>query len=452
MSLNVRSGWLPVTFDKRIRIFVLGLSASASFGAFAGGCDDRTGGDTVMPDAGRGSRPDADLDVPVPVPDSGSDAADASADASTDCPPGSTLRRTRTACVGAPLVPPPAFASDLAAASPGDVVSMAGLNESTAPCLPVVVCTPADAPVMLFSDSPESPAQDGVLYADTVAAGSYRFYVYHTNGGTSLRKFPIVALNSGALPAKITIVRRGLAAPSTAYVSVGKTVLLDWFVDRPPVEVVVPAGARVLLDGALDQLHAAQNELVHALYDVVTDGPLKISFVSVAATADAAAVTAGLALLTRDVDHQRGTFPAADVVVAAASVGAQKPGVQRLRLGLDEVDDTLEGIDAPTGAAQKLLGNYGMLYRFALRASPSTRVGISPRGGGWGGIAKLGPVPGSDAGSDAGSRVVILPTATESLGSTTDAIVVGGVDVGTEVRLLTGGGSNLPIDLFLVTP
>ena len=33
-----------------------------------------------------------------------------------------------------------------------------------------------------------------------------------------------------------------------------------------------------------------------------------------------------------------------------------------------------------------------------------------------------------------------------------DAIVVGGVDVGTEVRLLTGGGSNLPIDLFLVTP
>ena len=235
--------------------------------------------------------------------------------------------------------------------------------------------------------------------------------------------------------------RRGLAAPSTAYVAVGKSVLRDWLLDTAPVDVVVPAGQRVLLDAALDALHASQNQLVHAIYDVVTDKPLKISFVSVAATADAATATAGLSLLPRDVDHQRGTFPAADVLVTAAVVpgGAQKKGVQRLRLGLDEVDDTLEGIDAPTGDKQKLLGNYGMLYRFALRLPLVTTAAVAPRGGGWGGVARV-------------TVTVSLPTATEQLATTTDAIVVGTLGATSEVKLLTGGGSNLPIDLFFVTP
>jgi hypothetical protein len=322
---------------------------------------------------------------------------------------------------------------------------MAGMNESTAPCLPVVVCTPADAPTMLFSDSPESPSQDGVLYADTVAAGRYRLYVYHANGGTALRKFPIVALNQGALPAKITIVRRGLAAPSTAYVSVGKTVLLDWFSPRTPVDVTVPPGARVLLDDALDQLHAAQDELVHAIYDVVVDRTVKISFVSVPAAADAAAVTAGLSLLPRDANHQRGTFPAADVLIASATTSLSDAGtsksVQRLRLGLDEVEETLQGVDAPTGVKQTLLGNYGMLYRIALKPASLAFAAIAPRGGDWGGIARRGVLDN-----------ITLPTATQSLGTTTDAIAIGALNGNFEVDLVTAGGSNLPVDFLLVTP
>lgn len=429
------------------------LATAVAFAALVGAaCEDRTGGDVATSDGGaspvtEGGQPAADAE---PQPSGDGATADGSGDGSSDassasCPAGSTLRRIRTACPGAPLLPPAALTSALDAAAPGDVVSMAGLDEEAAPCLPVIVCTPADAPALLFSDSPESPAQDGVLYADTVPAGRYRFYVYHANGGATVRKFPIVALNSGAQPAKITIVRRGLAAPSTQYVSVGKTVLLDWLVDRAPVDVIVPAGARVVLDDALDQLHAAPNELVHAIYDVVTDRTLKISFVSVTAGADAAAVTAGLSLLARDFDHQRGTFPAADVLVVAASGAAldggvaQQNGVQRLRLGLDEVDDTLMGVDAPTGATQKLLGNYGMLYRFALGLPAPAIAAVAPRGGGWGGVLRTGS-----------SAAVALPSATQQLATTTDAIVVGAVS--SELRLMTGGGSNLPIDVFLVTP
>ena len=166
---------------------------------------------------------------------------------------------------------------------------------------------------------------------------------------------------------------------------------------------------------------------------------------SVPAAADAAVVTAGLGLLTRDVNHQRGTFPAADVLIAPApaSGAAQLKGVQRLRLGLDEVDDTLEGVDAPTGVKQLLLGNYGMLYRVALGLPSPATAAISARGGAWGGAVRTGTL------------TTALPTATEQLATTTDAVVVGslgGADGGAELRLLTGGGSNLPIDLFFVTP
>ena len=427
------------------------VSLFAAGAAYSGaGCEDRTGGDEpdAAPSTARdGGGPASDSGPEPPTDAAGSDGAvDADAASSALCPSGSTLLRTRTSCSGAALVPPAAFTSALATAGAGDVVSMAGMDEQTAPCLPVVVCSPADAPTMLFSDSPESPSQDGVLYADTVPAGRYRLYVYHANGGATVRKFPIVALNSGAAPAKITIVRRGLATPSTQYVSVGKSVLVDWFTDRAPVDVAVPAGTRVLLDDALDQLHAAQNELVHAIYDVVTDAPLKLSVVSVVATADAATTTAGLSLLPRDVTHQRGTFAGADVLIAAAKGAAldggpgQQPGVQRLRLALDEVEDTLQGVDSTTGVKQTLLGNYGMLYRFALGLPSPATAAISARGGGWGGVMR-----------GAGAAAA-LPSATEQLATTTDAVVVGPAGGAGEIRLVSGGGSNLPIDFFLVTP
>jgi len=427
----------------RARAFAFAVVACAG-GLAVAACEDRTGGDVLTrpgtaPDA---SAADGSTDA-EPASETGVDAGDGGA--ALACPPGSKLPRERTACLdgGAPLAAPAELVTALGAAGEGDVVSMYGLREGTAPCLPVLVCTPDDAPTLLFSDSPESPASDGVLYADTVPAGRYRLYVYHANGGDELRKFPIVALNQGAQAANVTIVRKGLAEPSKAYVAQGKAVLTDWLAGRAPAVVVVPPGQRVLLDAALDALHAGKDDLVNAIYDVVVDRPVKISFVSVLASADAAATTAGLSLLPRDVDHQRGTFANADVLVTLA--GVPRSGVSRLRLGLDEVDETLEGVDAPTGVKQRLLGNYGMQYRFALALPGGIPAALSPRGGPWGGVAQL-----RDA--DGGITVTALPSAASSLGTTTDAIALGRTAAGREIRMLSAGGSNLPVDLFFVVP
>jgi hypothetical protein len=359
------------------------------------------------------------------------DAGSAST-ATMGCPAGSTLRQAMPRCLHEDhnLTIPSTLTADRPG---GDVVSLGGLREDRVPCLSVVVCTPSDAPTLFFSDSPESPARDGVLYAARLTAGRHRLYVYHANSGAETRKFPLVALNDGDQPATMTIVRRGIAAPSTAYVAVGRKVLADWRTDRAATTVIVPPGLRVLVDRELDELHAAKNELVHAMYDVVVSAPLKISTVSVLASADAVQKTASLPLLPRDPNHQRGTFRDAEQIFAIA----ERPpaGLGRFPVGAEP----LEGVDETTGERQRLVGQYGVLYRLELGLPAGTTAFLSPRGGAWAGIAH-------------GASSVLLPAATEAVASQTEAIAIGSETSLEGLELMTGGSTNLPVDALFVVP
>jgi len=74
---------------------------------------------------------------------------------------------------------------------------------------------------------------------------------------------------------------------------------------------------------------------------------------------------------------------------------------------------------------QALLGNYGMLYRFALGLATPATAAIAPRGGAGAGVAR------------SRCHAVALPSATEQLATTTDAIVVSatGGDAGQAAEL-----------------
>lgn len=353
--------------------------------------------------------------------------ADAATDAATapDCPAGMTLVR-KVSCDGTTTAAPASVSLE---GAPGALVSIKDFAEPNAPCLPANVCSPDDAPTLFFSDSPEMPATDGVLYADTLPAGRHRIYDYHANGDAEgARKFPVVVLNQNGADATITITRRGLIAPGTDYLAVGKQVATLWLNPRTPTTVTVPAGKRVLLDPGLDALHAPTNALVNAIYDVTTDAPLKFSVVSVRASVDAVAATAGLSLLPRDRAHQRGTFPKADLLLR----GTPPVGVSRLRLGDGSVDPILVGRDATAGDEQQLKGNYGLLYRIALDGG---RAGITARGGAWEGAATFGA-----------GNAVSLPA--DGVVRGTDAVVLGSaLD---DARLFTGGSASLPVDLFVI--
>ncbi|HUJ62339.1 MAG TPA: hypothetical protein VLX92_27720 [Kofleriaceae bacterium] len=368
--------------------------------------------------------------IDAPAIDAGLDAGDAAAGRA--CPTGSTLVVDRTSCPGAVVAPPAALLS--ISAQPGDVVSMSGLDEGDLPCVPALVCAPAGAATLLFSDDPESPSSDGVLYADTFGPGRARLYVYHVNGGSAPRKFPVVVLNQNASDAHVTIARAARGGPSSDYVDVGKAVAAAWMASTGQTVVTVPAGTRVVLDAELDGEHAATGELVHAIFDIDADAPVKLSIVSVLAGEDAAAITASLPLLPADGLHDRGTFPGADVWLAGAA-GGEGASARHLRLGAGVTEPVLAGTDATTGAPAMLHGNYGVAYRLLVAAQAQLGVAASPRGGSWAGA--LGPTP--------------LPSGTGGLASTSDAIWLATVPAGAgELALMSGGGSSLPVDVLVI--
>jgi hypothetical protein len=303
--------------------------------------------------------------------------------------------------------------------------------------VPVLVCAPDAAATLLFSDDPESPASDGVLYADTFGPGHARIYVYHVNADTKSRKFPIVVLNQGTSDAHLTITMEGLTNPNTNYIQVGKIVAATWMSSNAARIVDVPVGTRVLLDAALDGLHANTNELVHAIVDLDTDAPVKISVVSVLATEDAAAITASLSLLPDDGLHDRGTFAGADVWFAGRA-GGEGPSARHLRIGDGTTEPELPGTDATTGAAATLHGNYGVAYRFLIAARGSIGLAASARGGAWAGAL------------DTAATITPLPSAVGGLSTTTDAVWLANDTA--DFMLMSGGGSSLPLDVITLTP
>jgi hypothetical protein len=336
------------------------------------------------------------------------------------------------------------MATAAASAVRGDVVTLGGVDEDTVPCLPTFVCLPSDAPTLLFSDSPESPTTSGILYADTVGPGAFRIYVYHANGDTQLRKFPVVVLDQGTADAHVSIDHAGVApSPSQDYVGLGKTVAEAWLSSSAGPTVTVPAGQRVLLDPALDALHAGTADLVHAIYDVHADAPVKISVVSVLAGDDAAAVTAGLSLLPPAGGDGRGTFAGADLLIVPPAA-LPSSGMSHLRFGGGVTDADLTGVDATTGSPVTLTGNFGVLYRMRFTAASNVALAVAPRGTAWGGAADV--APGTDVTTDS---FVLLPAAEDALGTTTQAVLLGRFAAGSApyARLLSAGGSNLPIDL-----
>ncbi|GAC1352262.1 MAG: hypothetical protein NVSMB1_13390 [Polyangiales bacterium] len=377
--------------------------------------------------------------------DADSSNAEAPPDTSAvSCPPGTTLVSDRTMCPTAAMAPDVTLVTAAAATGRGDTLSLGTLAEPTVPCLPAVVCAPADAPTLIFSNEPEGPSTDGALHADTVPAGKVRVFIYHTNGGSSARKFPVILYNPGTADATVTITATGIAIPTTKFISAGKAASTSWFASGAPRTLVVPAGKRALLDPALDAVQATNGQLVHAIIDFKVDAPIKVTVSTLLAGEDTLTVSPTFSYLPNTSKHLRGTLPLADRIIAASS--AASPGLRRLRFGGGVTESNLEGFDKVDGIMVNLRGNYGLLYRLQFALGSHSALMIAPRAGAWGGCAKIGP---SD---DSMASLALLPSSSESLASQTSAIALGRFPAGPmgEVRLLSGGGSNLPVDLLLV--
>ena len=85
-----------------------------------------------------------------------------------------------------------------------------------------------------------------------------------------------------------------------------------------------------------------------------------------------------------------------------------------------------------------------MTYEVRVAMPKGGTVGLSPRGGEWAGAMRL-EAPGARAVEGA------VPAGAEPLSDGRSAISLGAIGAGdATIRFVTGGGSNTPLDLFVV--
>ena len=243
------------------------------------------------------------------------------------------------------------------------------------PALPAVTQATASYP-LLFSDSPEAPTQSGVLYQDR-ASGRVRVVAYHLNRlGRPARLLVLAQARSAA--GGVQVLREGSAGGTRMESVLGQVSVLDFLTSAGRARQDLPAqGLTALYTSPL----LAPEQGAKVMLDLQITGEAQISVVMLedGRPLTDATLTA-LPKLAPDPQHQRGTFPGA-VRSLTVRLGAE-PG--RLTLGDNASDPALLGVDAMTGAPQRLSGNYGVQYDITVENTApgtSTVASFAPRGG-----------------------------------------------------------------------
>lgn len=236
--------------------------------------------------------------------------------------------------------------------------------------------------LLLLSDSPETTADDGILYQDTVQ-GTARLFFHHVNAAAVDKKVVVVLENEGEHVAEVVVYRRGLAGPGLDYLKVGKEAQTNYFRGTELETVTVPAKGYALLDSALDKLVVKQDMLVNGIYDFIANQPVKVKVMMLPYRSHTGLFARTAAVLPTDKDRLRGTFPGMDrMVLPARPYNPAEDGPVAITLADNKIDPYVVGVDKTTGLSALNYGNYGVVYRlFFPGETGMVAYYLNPRGG-----------------------------------------------------------------------
>lgn len=285
---------------------------------------------------------------------------------------------------------------------------------------------------LLFSDSPETPQQSGILYQDQIN-GAARLLGYHVSGLSSPARLYVVARNLENRPVSVQISAQGETAPSRIEGILGQVTLMDYFSSPPRGMVMVPAGgfSALYVSPALNTGHG-----VSLLQDLQTSGRVAVSFVMLEDGMPlTGSVLQGLPYLPLDGRHQRGTFAGADRPMTAAL--EQLPA--RVVVGDGTHDPIITGRDAVTGTGQRLAGNYGVMYDMEFTGAANTAIALSPRGGLYRGAMRV--IDGDL------TQVIKLPREGNALTPNEPQLLWRAKSDRVRIQFMPANGSALPVNL-----
>lgn len=247
-----------------------------------------------------------------------------------------------------------------------------------------------DGGKLLFSDSPELVDKDGIMYEDTVQ-GIARLYCYHVNNTNQPKRIFILLENNSDEGVSIEVNKYGLAEPSADYLAVGKKVQVDYFKSHRPYIVYIPPKTSRVLSKDMAKMVATKDMLVHGMFDINAEKPIKIKFMMMPVEGDIEDVAPKLKVLPADKWRLRGTFDHMDrlIIGKARYDNKNKPVV--INLADNNFDKYIEGIDATDGSKTQNYGNYGLLYRLYVPTQGMGTINyyLQPRGGVYAGALKI---------------------------------------------------------------
>lgn len=235
---------------------------------------------------------------------------------------------------------------------------------------------------LLFSDSPENVAADGILYQDTVK-GQIRVFFHHVNSSQVNKRLTVVLENPGNQPVRVNVHRYGLGGPGRNYLAVGKDAQMKYFADCVQYEVLVPERDSVHLSRELADSIIRPGELVNGIYDFIADQPVRVKVVMGPTGVSLRKFARIAPILPKDQYKLRGTFQWMDRMVLPRKVyDPAEHGMVAITLADHQLDQYAKGIDATDGLEALNYGNFGIIYRLFL---PGTQGKVSyylnPRGG-----------------------------------------------------------------------
>jgi len=304
---------------------------------------------------------------------------------------------------------------------------------------------------LLFSDSPETVEQDGILYTDTVQ-GKSRILYYHLNATKLNKKIAVVLENMSTDETDVAVSRGGMGVPSADYLSVGKQTQTEYFKAPRLDRIHILGNGKRLLNSKMNQLIVEPGQLVYGVFDFETTVPVKVSVVMLPAEEDPLQFINRARILPADSHRLRGTFVGMDrIIKSEQSYDSSKDGAVYITLADDKNDEYRTGIDATDGSIVKNYGNYGILYKIHIptKGLGKTKYYLMPRGGVYAGAMTVARAMNSS------KDMILTPADRIFFGEKINVNEL--ADLGTYndfastwFEFSPPGASNLPVDLVLI--
>ena len=236
---------------------------------------------------------------------------------------------------------------------------------------------------LLFSDSPESVAQDGILYSDRVS-GDVRILFYHLNSTGQPKKVAVVLENISDELNEVKITRGGMSDPDDDYLSVGKATQTEYFNNHLDYSIHLLKGSCRLLQPRMDQVVLQPGELVYGVYDFTASHPVRVSVIMYPTWESPLAFLHYATILPKDEQRLRGTFHGMNRRLSSSkSYDPARDGIVYFPIGDNNRDRYLYGTDATDGSRVVNYGNYGVLYeiQIPIKGTQKMKCYLSPLGG-----------------------------------------------------------------------